>query len=213
MPASTSVLASLSGVCPPNCTITPASVPLDCSFAHDLQHVFGRQRLEIEPVGGVVIGRDGFGIAVDHDGLEAARRQREGGVAAAIVELDALADAVRPAAQDDDLLLVGRLAFAFRRRADRRFIGRIHVGRERREFGGAGVDALEHRPHAELRRARRARLFRLCPVSVARRASEKPIALSRRRPSASSGRPSSRHFASRRRRWLRSRPGTTDRIW
>ncbi len=39
--------------------------------AHDFQHILFRKRFEIEPVGGVVIGGDGFGIAVDHDGLEA----------------------------------------------------------------------------------------------------------------------------------------------
>ena len=100
-------------------------------LGHDLQHVFGGERLEIEPVGGVVIGRDGFGIAVDHDGLIALRRQREGGMAAAIVELDALADAVGAAAQDDDLLLVAGIGFAFRLAADGCFIGRIHVRRER----------------------------------------------------------------------------------
>ena len=38
---------------------------------------------------------------------------------------------------------------------ERRLVGRIHVGGRRGEFGGAGVDALEHRAHAE--RAARAR--------------------------------------------------------
>ncbi len=108
----------------------------------DLQHVFQGQRLEIEPVGGVIVGGDGLGIAVDHDGLIALLRQREGGVAAAIVELDALADAVGAAAQDDDLLRVGGIGFAHHRAAHRRLIGGIHVGRQRLEFGGAGVDAL-----------------------------------------------------------------------
>ena len=40
----------------------------------DLQHVFGGQRLEIQPVGGVVVGRHRFRIAVDHDGLDSRRR-------------------------------------------------------------------------------------------------------------------------------------------
>ncbi len=74
----------------------------------DLQHVLRRQRLEIEPVRGVVVGRHRFRIAVDHDGLVARLLQREGGVAAAIVEFDALADAVGAAAEDDHLLLVRR---------------------------------------------------------------------------------------------------------
>lgn len=72
----------------------------------DLDHVLGRQRLEIEPVGGVVVGRDRLRVAVDHDRFVAGLGQREAGVAAAIVELDALADAVGAAAEDDDLAAV-----------------------------------------------------------------------------------------------------------
>ena len=115
----------------------------------DLQHVFRRERLEIEPVGGVVVGRHRLRIAVDHDGLVADFLEREGGMAAAVVELDALADAVGPAAEDDDFLLVGRRRLVGDFAGERRLVGRIHVGRGRGEFGGAGVDALEHRPHAE----------------------------------------------------------------
>ena len=74
----------------------------------DLQHVLGGERLEVEPVRGVVVGRDRLGIAVDHDGFEARRGEREAGMAAAVVELDALADAVGAAAEDDDLLRVRR---------------------------------------------------------------------------------------------------------
>ena len=72
----------------------------------DLEHVLGGERLEIEPVGGVVVGRDRLRIAVDHDGLVAGLAQREAGMAAAIVELDALADAVGAAAEDHHLVLV-----------------------------------------------------------------------------------------------------------
>ena len=75
----------------------------------DFHHVLEGQRLEIEPVGGVVVGRDRFRVAVDHDRLVARVGQRVAGVAAAIVELDALADPVRAAAEDDHLLAsVGR---------------------------------------------------------------------------------------------------------
>ena len=70
----------------------------------DLEHVFQRQRLEVQAVGGVVVGRHGLRVAVDHDGLVAVLAHRERGVHAAVVELDALADAVRPAAQHHDLL-------------------------------------------------------------------------------------------------------------
>ncbi|CAM5561414.1 hypothetical protein SBADM41S_01616 [Streptomyces badius] len=38
---------------------------------HDLQDVLQGERLEVEPVGGVVVGGDGLRVAVDHDGLEA----------------------------------------------------------------------------------------------------------------------------------------------
>ena len=50
--------ASVSGVCPPNCTITPSGF----SVSHDVQHVFERQRLEVQPVAGVVIGRTVSGL-------------------------------------------------------------------------------------------------------------------------------------------------------
>jgi hypothetical protein len=40
----------------------------------DLEDVLERERLEIEAVGRVVVGRDGLGVAVDHDGLEAGSR-------------------------------------------------------------------------------------------------------------------------------------------
>ena len=58
-------------------------------------HVLERQRLEVQPIGGVVVGRDRLRVAVDHHRLEAFLAEREGGVTAAVVELDALADPVR----------------------------------------------------------------------------------------------------------------------
>ncbi len=54
-----------------------------------------------------------------------------------------------PAAQDDDLLPVRRSRLVGGRAGERRRIGRVHIGGGRGELGGAGVDALEHRPHAE----------------------------------------------------------------
>ena len=71
-------------------------------------------------------------------------------MAAAIVELDPLPDPVRTAAQDHDLLPVARRGFAFGRAEQRGLIGRIHVGRDRLEFGRAAVDPLEHRVDAKL---------------------------------------------------------------
>ena len=150
MPASSSACASLSGVCPPNWTMTPSSSPFCLLDAQDLEHVLGGQRLEIEPVGGVVVGAHRLRVAVDHDRLVARFGQREAGVDAAIVELDALPDAVRPAAEDDDLAAVGRRGLALGLAEAGRFVGRVHVGRHRLELGGAAVDPLEHRMHAEL---------------------------------------------------------------
>jgi hypothetical protein len=69
----------------------------------DVQHVLERQRLEVELVGGVVVGRDRLGVGVDDDGVVALLAQREGGMNAAVVELDPLADAVGAAAEDDDV--------------------------------------------------------------------------------------------------------------
>ena len=115
----------------------------------DFQHVLSRQRLEIQPVRRVIIGGDGFRVAVDHDGFEPGITKREAGVAAAIIKFDALPDAVRPAAQDDDLLRRRRVALAVRHTKARRFVTAVHIGRLGREFAGAGVDALEHRPHID----------------------------------------------------------------
>ena len=126
----------------------------------DGHHVLRRQRLEVQPVGGVVVRRDCLGIAVDHDGLVAGLREREGCVAAAIVELDALPDAVGAAAQDDDLLAAARVGLAVHLAAQRLLVGRVHVGRGRWEFRGAGIDALIDREHAEALALRRH--FGLC---------------------------------------------------
>ena len=79
----------------------------------DIENLFERERLEVQAIAGVVVGRNGLRIAVDHDRLMIELLQREGGVAAAVVELDALADAVRAAAQDHDLLAIGRIRLRF----------------------------------------------------------------------------------------------------
>lgn len=42
----------------------------------DLQDVFKRQRLEVETIGGVVVGGYGLGVAVDHDRFIASGRDR-----------------------------------------------------------------------------------------------------------------------------------------
>ena len=96
--------ASLSGVWPPEATMTPdqPSRPGRALLGVEhVGHVLVGERLEVEAVGGVVVGRDRLGVAVDHHRLEAGVAQGERGVHAAVVELDALADAVGARAEDD----------------------------------------------------------------------------------------------------------------
>ena len=82
----------------------------------NVEHVLERERLEVEFVARVVIGRNRFRIRVHHDGFEAELAQREGGVHAAVIEFDSLPDPVRPAAENHDLALVAPRASRSRRR-------------------------------------------------------------------------------------------------
>ena len=108
-------------------------------FLVDAEHVLDGQRLEVELVGGVIVGRNRFRVAVDHDRFVALVAQREGGVHAAVVELDALADAVRTAAQHHDLLRVrGGLALV------RGVVGRVVVGGVFDAAHRHGVPAFHH---------------------------------------------------------------------
>ena len=131
--------ASFSGVWPPSATITPASSPAACSASMTLMHVLVGERLEVEAVGGVVVGRHRLGVAVDHDRLEAGVAQGEAGVDAAVVELDALADAVGARAEDDHLAAVAGRDLVLV------LVGRVVVRRLGLELGAAGVDGLERR--------------------------------------------------------------------
>ena len=110
MPASSSACGELERGLPAELDDHADQLAVRLLDAEDLEHVLGGQRLEIEPVGRVVIGRHRLRVAVDHDRLEAGLGQREAGVAAAIIELDPLPDPVGPAAEDDDLAAVARLA-------------------------------------------------------------------------------------------------------
>ena len=102
----------------------------------DRHHVFERQRLEIQPVGRVVVGRHGFGIAVDHHRFEPGVAQRKRRVTAAVVELQPLPDPVGPAPENDDLALARRV------RLVALFVRAVHVRRKRFELRRARVDAL-----------------------------------------------------------------------
>ena len=74
----------------------------------NFQHILERQRLEVEAVAGVVVGRNGLGIRVHHHALVAHFTEGEARVHAAVVELDALADTVRAAAENHDFLFAAR---------------------------------------------------------------------------------------------------------
>ena len=109
----------------------------------DVHHIFERQRLKIQLVGRVIIGRNSFGIAVDHDGLVPFFFETHHAVNAAIVKFNALTDSVRSAAEDDHLLAVRahRLVFAL--------VGGVVIGGLSRKFRSAGVDSLIDRPNAQ----------------------------------------------------------------
>ena len=109
--------------------------PFRLLLLEDVHHVLEGQGLEVEAVGGVVVGRDRLRVAVDHDGLVARLLEGEAGVAAAVVELDALADAVGAAAQDDDLLPGRGLGLVLA------LVGGVEVGGVGDELGGARVHA------------------------------------------------------------------------
>ena len=106
---------------------------------HDFQHVFQGHRLEVETIGGVVVGGDGFRVAVDHDGLVTVFAQGQGRVHATIVELDALTDTVRAATDDHDLVAVGGVGLALF------VVAGVHVGGVGGELGRAGIDPLVDR--------------------------------------------------------------------
>ncbi len=124
---------------------------------HDGHHVLERQRLEVQPVGRVVVRADRLRVAVDHDGLDADLAQGHRRMNAAVIELDALADAVGPAAQDDDLAAVRRIRLALA------LVSRVQVRRGRLELRPARVhhliDAVDAErlampPELQLRHAR-----------------------------------------------------------
>ena len=99
----------------------------------DVEHVFEGEGLKVELVGGVVVGGDGLGVGIDHDGLVAELAQGEAGVDAAVIELDALTDAVRAATEDHDFLAVVVTHLILDA------VGGVIVRRQGLELGRAGV--------------------------------------------------------------------------
>ena len=122
----------------------------------DIHDVLVGERLKVQAVGRVIVGRDGLGIAVDHDGLKAAGRQRVARVHAAVIELDTLANAVGAGAQDHRLGLVRRRSLVgshallgIRARAVDVLVRLVMVLRGARELRSAGIDRLHAGSHAQ----------------------------------------------------------------
>ena len=126
---------------------------LDIDNVHD---VLVGERLKVQAVRGVVVSRNGLGVAVDHDGLEAASRQCVARVHAAVIELDTLANAVGAGAQDHRLGLVRRRGLVgshallgIRARAVDVLVRLVVVLRGARKLRSAGIDRLHAGNHAQ----------------------------------------------------------------
>src|ERR1017187_257167 len=111
---------------------------------YDVHHIFESERLEVKLVASVVIGRDGFGIAIYHYCLDTFFFKRERGMYAAIIELDSLADSVRSTAKYHNFFLVGsdRLVFLF--------ISRVVIRRLGGKLSSAGIYGLKYRHNSKL---------------------------------------------------------------
>src|SRR4051794_30311230 len=94
---------------------------------------------------------------------------------AAVVELDALADPVRPTAENDDLVARGWSRLVAVLAAEAQLVSRVHVGGRRSELRRTGVDALEDGMDTKL-------LAMLCEFTFARRSElgEAPVGESHR---------------------------------
>ena len=103
----------------------------------DFHDVLFRQRLEIERVGRIEVGGNGFRIVVDDDGFFSGFAKRPGRVDGAVIKFNTLPDANRTAAEDDDAslslrthfvllavcrIVIRRLGFKFRRASVDHFV-------------------------------------------------------------------------------------------
>ena len=68
----------------------------------DAHHVLVGERLKVESVGGVKVGRNGFGVVVDDHHVVACLLERPYAVNGGVVELDTLTDTDRTGAENDD---------------------------------------------------------------------------------------------------------------
>ena len=75
-------------------------------LCNDVENVFRCQRLEIESVAGIEIGRDSLGVIVDDDDPVSQFAERVYAVNGSVVELDSLTDPDRAGADNDNGLCV-----------------------------------------------------------------------------------------------------------
>ena len=137
----------------------------------EVEHRLEAHLVEDQPVAHVVVGADGLGVVVEHDGLVAERGGRLHGVDAAPVELDARADPVGARAEHHDLLPPRRrhVALAARGRSYRGSWCRPETRRRACRSGRCAVRSLRAIAHLAHRSAFGA--F----VSASMAWSEKPI--------------------------------------
>ena len=128
----------------------------------DAQNILDRQGFKIELVGGVVIGGNGFRVAVDDNRFKAERFQRLGGMYAAVVEFDPLTDPVRTAAEDHDFRTVARRRAFVLHVVARKVIGGVFRAADVNAFPGFGdAEAGAGGPDLRFRQAEQ-----LCKVLV-----------------------------------------------
>ena len=113
-------------------------------FPGNLNDVLGSEGLEIQAIGSVVVRGDGFRVAVHHNCFVSGFGQSVSRVHAAVIELDALADAVRTSTEDEDFLALAGICLAARAVLELELIGGVEVRSESLEFRRTSVDPFEH---------------------------------------------------------------------
>ena len=101
--------ASFRAVCPPNCTITPSGF----SCLDDIVNMFPEYRFKIEFIGNIKISRNGFRIAVDHDGFITTFFCGQNPVYTRIIKFDSLSNPIWAGAQNNDLSFCLKRYFHF----------------------------------------------------------------------------------------------------
>ena len=145
-PARSSGSARLIAVWPPNCTTTPDACSSRMIAVTASSSSGSKYRRVLQSKSVLTVS----GLLLTMTASTPWRAERHRSVDAAVVELDALADANRTAAEHDDRV-------RRRRRCGRPLVlglvRRVVVRRRRLELGGARVDAFEDRMHTAARSA------------------------------------------------------------